>query len=52
MSPADAASNVAQSAAAIDMDPNAERVYTRRQAAYIEAASLLQDVYGLRGIFP
>ena len=25
---------------------------TRRQAAYIEAATLLQTVYGLRGIFP
>jgi len=25
---------------------------TRRQAAYIEAATLLQSVYGLRGIFP
>jgi glutamate dehydrogenase (NAD(P)+) len=30
----------------------AERGCSRRQAAYIEAASLLQTVYGLRGIFP
>ncbi len=29
-----------------------ERRCTRRQAAYMEAASLLQTVYGLRGIFP
>lgn len=29
-----------------------ERRCSRRQAAYIEAASLLQTVYGLRGIFP
>jgi len=29
-----------------------ERGCTRRQAAYIEAATLLQSVYGLRGIFP
>jgi len=30
----------------------AERNCSRRQAAYIEAATLLQTVYGLRGIFP
>ena len=30
----------------------AARGCTRRQAAYIEAASLLQSVYRLRGIFP
>ncbi len=29
-----------------------ERGCTRRHAAYIEAATLLQSVYGLRGIFP
>lgn len=29
-----------------------ERGCTRRQAAYIEAAELLQSVYALRGIFP
>lgn len=30
----------------------ADRACTRRQAAYMEAADLLQTVYGLRGIFP
>ncbi|MDW3218396.1 MAG: Glu/Leu/Phe/Val dehydrogenase [Acidimicrobiales bacterium] len=30
----------------------AQRGCSRRQAAYIEAATLLQTVYGLRGIFP
>jgi glutamate dehydrogenase (NAD(P)+) len=30
----------------------AARGCSRRQAAYIEAATLLQSVYGLRGIFP